>query len=139
MHIHRQRVDRREISASTLINYIKPIKLFCEQLEISLPWKRIRRGLPRGRRYANDRVPTIEEIRKIIEYPDRRIKSIVYTMASSGNNIVPFKKFQFLQFALPLLKNTTCQSRDLDLQYGVYSRSLYITLFKPDKKPEPSF
>ena len=30
LYIHRQRVDRREISASTLINYIKPIKLFCE-------------------------------------------------------------------------------------------------------------
>jgi hypothetical protein len=27
---------------------------------------------------------TIEEIQKISEYPDRRIKGIVYTMASSG-------------------------------------------------------
>ena len=26
----------------------------------------------------------LEEIQKIIEYPDRRIKAIVYTMASSG-------------------------------------------------------
>jgi len=84
MHTHRQRVERREISAATLINYIKPIKLFCEQLELSLPWKRITRGMPRGRRYANDRVPTKEEIQKIVEYPDRRIKSIVYVMASSG-------------------------------------------------------
>jgi hypothetical protein len=84
LQIHRQRVEQREISASTLSNYIKPIKLFCEQLEISLPWKRITRGIPRGRRYANDRVPTIEEIRRIVEYPDRRIKPIVYTMASSG-------------------------------------------------------
>jgi hypothetical protein len=81
---HRERVERREISASTLNNYIKPLKLFCEQIEISLPWKRITRGIPRGRRYAIDRVPTIEEIRKIISYPDRRIKAIVYTMASSG-------------------------------------------------------
>jgi len=40
--------------------------------------------MPRGRRYANDRVPTIDEIRRIVEYPDRRIKPIVYTMASSG-------------------------------------------------------
>jgi len=40
--------------------------------------------MPRGKRYANDRVPTIEEIHKIVEYPDRRIKPIVYTMASSG-------------------------------------------------------
>jgi hypothetical protein len=36
------------------------------------------------RRHANDRAPTIEEILKICEYPDRRIKGIVYTMASSG-------------------------------------------------------
>ena len=84
LHVNRERVDRREISASTLSNYIKPIKLFCEQLEISLPWKRIMRGMPKGRRYANDRVPTIEEIQRIVEYPDRRIKPIVYTMASSG-------------------------------------------------------
>jgi hypothetical protein len=40
--------------------------------------------MPRGKRYANDRVPTIKEIQKIVEYPDRRIKPIVYTMASSG-------------------------------------------------------
>jgi hypothetical protein len=84
LQVHRQRVDRREISASTLSNYVKPIKLFCEQLEISLPWKKVMRGMPKGRRYANDRVPTIEEIQRIVEYPDRRIKAIVFTMASSG-------------------------------------------------------
>ncbi len=84
LHIHRQRAKKREISGATLRNYVKPIKLFCEQLEISLPWKRITRGMPRGRRYANDRVPTMEEIQKIIEYPDRRIKPTVSTMVSSG-------------------------------------------------------
>jgi hypothetical protein len=36
--------------------------------------------MPRGRQAAIDRAPTIEEIQKIIEYPDRRIKPIVYTM-----------------------------------------------------------
>jgi hypothetical protein len=42
------------------------------------------RGLPRGRRYADDRIPTIEELTKLLEYPDRRIKGVVYTMASSA-------------------------------------------------------
>jgi hypothetical protein len=37
VHIHRERAEKREISGATLRNYIKPIKLFCEQLEISLP------------------------------------------------------------------------------------------------------
>jgi hypothetical protein len=43
--------------------------------------------------YADDRAPTLEEIHKIIEYPDRRMKPIVYTMASSGKgrSLGPFK------------------------------------------------
>lgn len=98
LHVHRQRVERREISASTLSNYIKPIKLFCEQLEISLPWKKITRGIPRGRRYANDRIPTIEEIQKIVEYPDRRIKPIVYVMASSGIRLGAWNDRTYTEF-----------------------------------------
>jgi hypothetical protein len=79
-----QRAMRKEIAESTISNYYKATKLFCEMNDLSLSWNRIRRGLPRGRRAANDRAPTIEEIQKLVEYPDRRIKSIIYTMASSG-------------------------------------------------------
>jgi hypothetical protein len=77
--------------------------MFCEVTDVMIPWKKITRGLPRIKRHADDRAPTIEEIRKIIEYPDRRIKPIVYTMVSSGirvgawdylksGNIVPIEK-----------------------------------------------
>jgi hypothetical protein len=52
--------------------------------DVSVPWEKITRGLPRGRRYSDDRAPTIDEIRKLCEYPDRRIKPLVYTMVSSG-------------------------------------------------------
>jgi hypothetical protein len=34
--------------------------------DILIPWKKITRGLPKGRKYADDRAPTIEEIHKII-------------------------------------------------------------------------
>jgi|SRR6187551_1128170 len=40
LQVHRERMENREIYAATLRNYLKPIKLFCEQLEITLPWKR---------------------------------------------------------------------------------------------------
>jgi integrase len=84
LQMNKERVERKEITAATALNYVKTIKLFCEMNDILLPWKRITRGLPKARRYADDRAPTIEEIRKIIEYPDRRIKAIVLTMVSSG-------------------------------------------------------
>jgi hypothetical protein len=81
---HKERIHKKEISGATLINYLKAIKLFCEMSDISINWKKITRGLSRGKRYANDRILTLEEILKIVEYPDRRIKPIVYTMCSSG-------------------------------------------------------
>jgi hypothetical protein len=76
-----------EITSGTLKNYWKPIKLLCESGDINITSKRITRGLPKVRRYADDRAPTIEEIRKISEYPDRRMKAIVYAMGSSGIRI----------------------------------------------------
>jgi hypothetical protein len=78
------RVIQKEISGATVRNYVKSIKLFCDMADLPVAWKKITRGLPRGRRYADDRIPTIEELTKLLEYPDRRLKAIVYTMASSG-------------------------------------------------------
>lgn len=80
----KNRVEKKEITASTLRNFVKALKLFCEMADRAIPWKRITRGLPRAKMVANDRAPTLQEIQKLVEYPDRRIKSIVYTMSSSG-------------------------------------------------------
>ena len=80
----KERVENEEITGATLRNFIKAIKLFCEMSDIPIPWKKITRGLPKIRRHADDRAPTIEEIQQLCNYPDRRIKGIVYTMASSG-------------------------------------------------------
>jgi hypothetical protein len=47
-----QRVNRKEIAAATLRNYVKSIKLFCDRADLQIPWKKITRGLPKERRYA---------------------------------------------------------------------------------------
>ncbi len=78
------RVNRKEIVGSTVQNYLKSIKLFCEMADINIQWKKITRGLPKGKSYADDRIPTDAEIQQLLGYPDRRIKAIVYTMTSSG-------------------------------------------------------
>ncbi|HKW05037.1 MAG TPA: hypothetical protein VJN71_07045, partial [Nitrososphaerales archaeon] len=65
----------------------KPIKLFTEQNDILLNWRKITRRIPSGSNYANDRAPTLEEIMGILRYKDPRIKPVVLTMVSSGKRV----------------------------------------------------
>jgi hypothetical protein len=81
------RVNNREITGATVRNYVKAIKLICEMADIPIQWKKLTRGLPRAKSYADDRIPSMEELRRLLEYPERRIKSLVCTMASSGIRI----------------------------------------------------
>jgi hypothetical protein len=76
LQLQKERFNQREITAGTIRNYVKSIKLLCQMADVSIAWEKITRGLPRARRYADDRAPTIEEIKKICKYPDRRIRSL---------------------------------------------------------------
>ena len=73
----KQRVLKNEISESTIPSYFKAIKLFCEMNDINTNWQKLNKGLLSGRQAAEDRVPTINKIKKLLEYIDRRIKPIV--------------------------------------------------------------
>ena len=64
IQLQKDRFNQKEITAGTIRNYVKSIKLFCQMTDISIPWEKITKGLPRARRYAYDRAPTIEEIQK---------------------------------------------------------------------------
>ncbi len=85
----KNRAEKGEIVFTTIRNYLKATKLFLDMnCEVPLVnWKRIIKGLPSPRNIANDRAPTLEEIRKLIEYPDRRIKPIILSMVSGGFRI----------------------------------------------------
>jgi hypothetical protein len=80
----KKRAEEGEISESSIRNFYKPVKLFCGIHDIELSWKKITNTIPTGKRFANDRAPTREEIQRIIKYSDRRIKPLVLTMCSSG-------------------------------------------------------
>jgi integrase len=91
----KQRCSTGEISESTVSNYYKATKLFCEMNDLTLNWKKVARGLPRGRRAANDRAPTADEIKKLLDYPDRRIRPIVCITASSGIRVGAWDELQW--------------------------------------------
>jgi hypothetical protein len=61
-------VDVGEITPATMGNCLKAIRLLLEMNEASssINWKKIKRLLPPARRYALDRVPTEQELRKIV-------------------------------------------------------------------------
>jgi len=83
LQFQKDRVEKGEIAPSTLRNYVKSIRWLCDVCDIAIRWKKITRGFLRCRQASNDRAPTIEEIRKLLDYPDRRIKPIVSIMVSS--------------------------------------------------------
>ena len=80
----KERVTKGEISESTISNYIKPVKTFCDMNDILVNWKIISKCTPKGRRAALDRPPTYNEIIKLLSASDIRIKPIVLVMSSSG-------------------------------------------------------
>ena len=100
----KERVEAKEITAGTMKNRYQAVKLFCDMADIPIPWKKISRGIPKVRKFADDRAPTIEEIRKIIEYPDRRIKAIVCVMASSGIRVGAWDYLKFKDIS-PMERN----------------------------------
>jgi integrase len=81
----KQRLEQGNIASSTVGNKLKPIKLLLEMNDaIGLNWKKIKRLLPSPRRFALDRIPTMEEIHKIFEHSDVRGKALTLVLCSSG-------------------------------------------------------
>jgi integrase len=81
----KHRLEQGSIASSTIGNKLKPIKLLLEMNDaIGMNWKKIKRLLPSPRRFALDRIPTMEEIHKIIQHSDVRGKALTLVLCSSG-------------------------------------------------------
>ncbi len=78
------RAEKGKITAGTVGNAIKAVKLLLEMNDAPLNWKKIKRVLPKARRYALDRVPTVDEIQSIMEAADVRGKPLTLVFISGG-------------------------------------------------------
>lgn len=80
----KQRIRKGEISGGVITNHLKAVRLLLDMNDVALNWKKIRRTVPRVRRYALDRIPTMEELRLIISNADLRGRALTLTFLSSG-------------------------------------------------------
>ena len=129
LQFQRERVERKEIVGATLKNFVKPLKLFCEMSDIAIPWKKITRGLPKVKRYADDRSPTYEEIKKICDYPDRRMKALIFTMSSCG---IRLGAWDYLQWGhiTPIENNGKISAAKINVYAGTEEE--YFSFITPE-------
>ena len=93
------RVEKGEITGATVSNFLKAVRLLLEMNDVSLNWKKIRRILPRSRRYSVDRIPTLDEIREILDATDARGKALTLLFLSSGVREGAIEYFQIQDYS----------------------------------------
>ena len=79
----------RGVSGSTIRQHVQAIKhlLVMNDLESALNWEKLSKLMPKARKIGLDRAPTKEEIRKLLEYADIRLKALILLLCSSGIRI----------------------------------------------------
>jgi hypothetical protein len=80
----RLKLETGKITAGTINNWLKAVRLFLERNDIVVNWKKIKRMLPTIRRYALDGVPILEELREILGAADIRGKVLTLVLVSSS-------------------------------------------------------
>jgi integrase len=116
---------RGQISVNSVKTYIKGIESFCNEHEISLPWKKISKYYPED--VTNEyRSYTRDEILKLLTVADLRDRCIILLMASSGVRVGAISNLN-----LKSLKKVDDGLGILTV-YGKSKKSTYDTLVTPE-------
>ena len=129
MRFQKGRVEKKEIKESTVPNFYKPIKLFCVENDLMLNFTKISRRIPKGKNYADDRIPSIEEIKSLLEYSDRRLKVAVLIMLSSGCRVGSFETLKCGDIE-PIEENGSLAGAKIKLYAG--SNEEYTSFLTPE-------
>ena len=84
----------------------------------------------RGSRYSNDRPPTVEEIRKLLLFPDRRIKPIVLVMISSGMRVGSWAYLKWGHIR-PIEENKVIKAAKITI-FNTKTKRFYNSLLTPE-------
>jgi len=125
----KDRIKNQEITEGTLRNYLKAIKLFFSMNDIIINWKKLSKGISQV--YTKqDRIPTIDEIKKLLGHPDRRIKPIVLTMISAGIRVGSWEHLKW-KHIVPILRNDVLIAAKIILKNTKLNRE-YFSFITPE-------
>jgi len=80
----KKKVDEKILSAQTLPNHLKPIKVLLDSNRVAIHWKSLSKLLPRFERGSSDRAYTREEIQKMLKLSKDITDEIILLMFSSA-------------------------------------------------------
>jgi len=125
----KERIENKEIAEGTLRNYIKAIKLFFSMNDIIVNWKKLSKGISQV--YAKqDRIPTMDEIKKLLDHPDRRIRPVVLTMMSAGIRIGSWDHLKWKHIS-PIFSNDVLVAAKIVLKNTKINRE-YFSFISPE-------
>ena len=107
-------------SCSAIRNYLTPIKSFYKINDVVLNDRKILKFLPEQLKVGNDRAYTHEEISKLLEIADERMRAVILLLSSSGIRIG----------AIPTLWLGNLQDTKLIVYEG--TREQYLTFITPE-------
>jgi integrase len=81
--------ERARLRAQSLSSYLAAVRALCAFNEVELNWLRIKSAIPKATK-GKDRAVLPEEIRKIYETGNSRLKFVISVLASSGIRIGAF-------------------------------------------------
>ena len=113
---------QRGLGFSAISNYLKAILAFYKINDVVLDADKISKFLPEYRKLKKDRAYTHEEIHKLLDMADERIKTVIYILASSGIRIG----------ALPSLRLKHLAKNKLTIYENTNEE--YITFITPECK-----
>ena len=88
---------KKQVSGSTLQLFKGALRHFFEMndVESGINWTKISKMIPHAKKTGNDRAPSIEEIRTMLDLADLRIRCIILICATSGIRVGAFEKMTY--------------------------------------------
>jgi integrase len=125
-----QSLEKKGLSGSTVALYVVGIRALLDYNDVTgINWKKVRKAIPPARSYGTDRPPTVDEIRRILQFCDIRARAMILCLASGGFRVGSFDYFSLRDYSVIRERERVLAGR-LVIYKG--EREEYFTFLTPE-------